>query len=131
MDQTQILETLKSNFLFNFRTGNVMVDTFVTGLIIMLSTYLLNLSNNLFSFDWSSLPLDFAALEAPNLDTSVVFDSTVARVRPHCAGFCAGRCVAGCLCEVDSGVRRVRRYVDQPHCPAAATGPQSRLVISG
>jgi len=54
MDQTQILETLKSNFLFNFRTGNVMVDTFVTGLIIMLSTYLLNLSNNLFSFDWSS-----------------------------------------------------------------------------
>jgi len=54
MDQTQILETLKSNFLFNFRTGNVMVDTFVTGLIIMLSTYLLNLSNNLFNFDWSS-----------------------------------------------------------------------------
>jgi hypothetical protein len=54
MDQTQILETLKSNFLFNFRTGNVMVDTIVTGLIIMLSTYLLNLSNNLFNFDWSS-----------------------------------------------------------------------------
>merc|ERR1712038_2211928 len=54
MDQTQILETLKSNFLFNFRTGNVMVDNFVTGLIIMLSTYLLNLSNNLFNFDWSS-----------------------------------------------------------------------------
>jgi hypothetical protein len=54
MDQTQILETLKSNFLFNFRTGNVMVDTIVTGLIIMLSTYLLNLSNNLFNFDWSA-----------------------------------------------------------------------------
>merc|ERR1711936_767219 len=54
MDQTQILETLKSNFLFNFRTGNVMVDTFVTGIIIMLSTYLLNMSNNLFNFDWSS-----------------------------------------------------------------------------
>ena len=54
MEQTQILETLKSNFLFNFRTGNVMVDTFVTGLIIMLSTYLLNLSNNLFNCDWSS-----------------------------------------------------------------------------
>ena len=53
MDQTQILETLKSNFLFNFRTGNVMVDTIVTGLIIMLSTYLLNASNKLFSFDWS------------------------------------------------------------------------------
>ena len=54
MEQTQILETLKSNFLFNFRTGNPMVDTFVTGIIIMLSTYLLNLSNNLFNFDWSS-----------------------------------------------------------------------------
>merc|ERR1711936_1543522 len=54
MDQTQILETLKSNFLFNFRTGNVMVDTFVTGIIIMLSTYLLNMSNNLFNFDWNS-----------------------------------------------------------------------------
>merc|ERR1712004_537415 len=54
MDQTQILETLKSNFLFNFRTGNVMVDTFVAGIIIMLSTYLLNMSNNLFNFDWSS-----------------------------------------------------------------------------
>ena len=32
-----------------------MVDTFVTGLIILLSTYLLNLSNSLFSSDWSSL----------------------------------------------------------------------------
>jgi len=52
MDQAQILETLKSNFLFNFRTGNVMVDTFVTGLIIMLSTYLLNVANNLFKMDW-------------------------------------------------------------------------------
>merc|ERR1711922_60204 len=31
-----------------------MVDTFVTGIIIMLSTYLLNMSNNLFNFDWSS-----------------------------------------------------------------------------
>jgi len=53
MDQAQILETLKSNFLFNFRTGNVMVDTVVTGLIIMMSTYLLNLSQQLFSIDWS------------------------------------------------------------------------------
>ena len=53
MDQAQILETLKSNFLFNFRTGNVMVDTVVTGLIIMMSTYLLNLSQQLFTIDWS------------------------------------------------------------------------------
>merc|ERR1712183_1188905 len=49
MDQHQTLETIKSSFLFNFRTGNVMVDTWVTGIIIMLSTYLLNIFNNLFS----------------------------------------------------------------------------------
>merc|ERR1711936_618845 len=47
MDQHQTLETIKSSFLFNFRTGNVMVDTLVTGLIIMLSTYLLNVFNSL------------------------------------------------------------------------------------
>merc|ERR1712228_666778 len=56
MDQTQILETLKSNFLFNFRTGNVMIDTFVTGMIIMLSTYFFNMFNNLFrNSDWKAL----------------------------------------------------------------------------
>merc|ERR1711953_164497 len=49
MDQHQTLETIKSSFLFNFRTGNVMIDTMVTGVIIMLSTYLLNIFNNLFS----------------------------------------------------------------------------------
>merc|ERR1712004_283381 len=49
MDQHQTLETIKSSFLFNFRTGNVMLDTMVTGIIIMLSTYLLNICNNLFS----------------------------------------------------------------------------------
>merc|ERR1719245_2918648 len=48
MDQHQTLETIKSSFLFNFRTGNVMLDTMVT-IIIMLSTYLLNIFNNLFS----------------------------------------------------------------------------------
>merc|ERR1711936_235950 len=47
MDQHQTLETIKSSFLFNFRTGNVMIDTMVTGLIIMLSTYLLNVFNSL------------------------------------------------------------------------------------
>jgi len=56
MDQHQTLETIKSSFLFNFRTGNVMVDTMVTGLIIMLSTYLLNIFNTLISkFDLSEL----------------------------------------------------------------------------
>merc|ERR1712061_333084 len=49
MDQHQTLETIKSSFLFNFRTGNVMVDTLVTGIIIMLSTYLLNIFNTLIS----------------------------------------------------------------------------------
>merc|ERR1712061_528488 len=47
MEKEQILETLKSSFLFNFRTGNVMVDTVVTGLIIMFSTYLFNLGSDL------------------------------------------------------------------------------------
>ena len=56
MDQHQTLETIKSSFLFNFRTGNVMLDTMVTGIIIMLSTYLLNIFNNLFSkFDMNYL----------------------------------------------------------------------------
>jgi len=51
MDQHQTLETIKSksSFLFNFRTGNVMVDTLVTGLIIMMSTYFLNIFNTLIS----------------------------------------------------------------------------------
>jgi len=39
MDDHQVLETIKSSFLFNFRTGNVILDTFLTGLIIMMSTY--------------------------------------------------------------------------------------------
>eukprot|EP00092_Neocalanus_flemingeri_P066206 GFUD01080626.1.p1 GENE.GFUD01080626.1~~GFUD01080626.1.p1 ORF type:complete len:534 (-),score=150.92 GFUD01080626.1:34-1635(-) len=56
MDDQQIIETLKSSFLFNFRTGNVMIDTFVTGLIIMLSTYLFNMFNNVFkNCDWSNV----------------------------------------------------------------------------
>eukprot|EP00092_Neocalanus_flemingeri_P032083 GFUD01034871.1.p1 GENE.GFUD01034871.1~~GFUD01034871.1.p1 ORF type:complete len:534 (+),score=150.62 GFUD01034871.1:176-1777(+) len=56
MDDQQIIETLKSSFLFNFRTGNVMIDTFVTGLIIMLSTYVFNMFNNVFkTCDWSNM----------------------------------------------------------------------------
>ena len=56
MDDQQIIEVLKSSFLFNFRTGNVMVDTFVTGLIIMLSTYIFNMFNNVFKgWDWKDL----------------------------------------------------------------------------
>merc|ERR1711936_1177017 len=56
MDQHQTLETIKSSFLFNFRTGNVMIDTMVTGLIIMLSTHLLNVFNSLIGkLDFSEL----------------------------------------------------------------------------
>ena len=46
---------MKSSFLFNFRTGNVMLDTMITGFIIMISTYLLNFANQIFnSLDFSS-----------------------------------------------------------------------------
>ena len=38
---------IKSSFLFNFRTGNVIVDTLLTGMIIMLSTYLFNLTQQM------------------------------------------------------------------------------------
>jgi SpoVK/Ycf46/Vps4 family AAA+-type ATPase len=56
MDDQQIIETLKSSFLFNFRTGNVMLDTFVTGLIIMLATYVFNMFNNVFkNCDWTNM----------------------------------------------------------------------------
>jgi len=55
MDQSEILETMKSSFLFNFRTGNVMLDTMITGFIIMISTYLFNFANKIFnSFDLMS-----------------------------------------------------------------------------
>jgi len=49
MDQGEILETLKSSFLFNFRTGNVIIDTFLTGFIIMISTSLVNYVTKLFN----------------------------------------------------------------------------------
>ena len=55
MDQSEILETMKSSFLFKFRTGNVMLDTMITGFIIMISTYLLNFANQIFN------SLDFAS----------------------------------------------------------------------
>ena len=51
MDRDQALEMIKSSFLFNFRTGNVIVDTFLTGMIIMLSTYLFNLTQRLVTGD--------------------------------------------------------------------------------
>lgn len=55
MDPAQMTETLKSSFLFAFRTGNIVVDTLLTGIIIMLSTHLLGLANSLTSWDFRSL----------------------------------------------------------------------------
>lgn len=45
-------ETLKSSFLFNFRTGNVVVDTIITGLVIYLTTYLMGVISHLSYIDW-------------------------------------------------------------------------------
>ena len=55
MDPNQITETLKSSFLFAFRTGNIVVDTLLTGIIIMLSTHLLSLANSMFAWDYTTL----------------------------------------------------------------------------
>ena len=49
-----VLETLKSSLLFNFHTGNVVLDTFVTGLIICLSTYLMSMVSGLRDIDIQS-----------------------------------------------------------------------------
>ena len=57
MDRDQLLEIIKSSFLFNFRTGNVVVDTFVTGMIIMMSTCLFNLTQRLVTEDWNLIRL--------------------------------------------------------------------------
>lgn len=46
-----ISETIKSSLLFNFHTGNVILDTFVTGLIICLSTYLMSMVSHLHDID--------------------------------------------------------------------------------
>ena len=45
-------ETLKSSFLFNFRTGNVIIDTFITGFVICISTYLMGLCGQLQHINW-------------------------------------------------------------------------------
>ena len=45
-------ETIKSCFLFNFRTGNVVIDTFITGFVIYISTYLMGLAGRFNFFNW-------------------------------------------------------------------------------
>ena len=51
MDTDSMMETMKSSFIHNFRTGNVVIDTLVTGLIIMMSSYILSLANTLLNLD--------------------------------------------------------------------------------
>ena len=51
MNPTQIRETLKSLFLFSFRTGNIVLDTLLTGIIIRLSTHFHSLANTMASWD--------------------------------------------------------------------------------
>ena len=48
-------ETLKSSLLFNFRTGNVALDTLITGLIICMSTYIINIGTKLQNVDYRVL----------------------------------------------------------------------------
>jgi len=52
MDTNQITETIKSSFIYNFRTGNVMLDTVLTGLIIMFTTQIINFISNFFRMDF-------------------------------------------------------------------------------
>jgi len=56
MDTNQITETIKSSFIYNFRTGNLMLDTVLTGLIIMFTTQIVNFISNFFRMDfWAYL----------------------------------------------------------------------------
>jgi len=55
MDSEKLMETVKSSFIYNFRTGNVVIDTMVTGLIIMFSSYLLTFVQKLLDMDLASL----------------------------------------------------------------------------
>ena len=55
MDSEKLMETVKSSFIYNFRTGNVVIDTMVTGLIIMFSSYLLTFVQKLLDMDLTSL----------------------------------------------------------------------------
>ena len=45
-------ETLKSSFLFSFRTGNVIIDTFITGFVICISTYIMGLCGRIQYLNW-------------------------------------------------------------------------------
>jgi hypothetical protein len=55
MDAQALMETMKSSFLFSFRTGNLVMDTLITGIIIMCSSYLLAIAQKLSSLDMAAM----------------------------------------------------------------------------
>jgi len=55
MDTDKLMETIKSSFIYSFKSGNVVIDTMVTGIIIMCSSYLLTFANRLMELDFSKL----------------------------------------------------------------------------
>ena len=67
------LETLKSSLLFNFRTGNIAIDTLITGLIICLSTYLINLASKIQNIDYHAL---FVKLFGKHICISLIINRT-------------------------------------------------------
>ena len=48
-------DALKSSFLVNFRTGNVLVDTLIAGFVIGLSTYLMSFVRQLQQISWQTI----------------------------------------------------------------------------
>ena len=60
MKQNDIFETIKTSFLLYFRTGNVVIDTMITGLIIACMPYLFKSVNKIimdFISNWRVLNL--------------------------------------------------------------------------
>ena len=60
MKQNDIFETIKTSFLLYFRTGNVVIDTMITGLIIAFMPYLFKSVNKIimdFISNWRVLNL--------------------------------------------------------------------------
>lgn len=72
MDAYQIVETLKSSFLFSFRTGNVFIDTLVTGFIICFSTYLMSLVRNLQNINITEILMSWFGPEKPRENKIII-----------------------------------------------------------
>ena len=72
MDAYQIVETIKSSFLFSFRTGNVFIDTLVTGFIICFSTYLMSLVRNLQNTNIREILMSWFGPEKPRENKIII-----------------------------------------------------------